>query len=656
MRIRTQINTLLAIAALLIPVAIGMTLYAVRNVEEKANDSRATEELILSVTRLRHIAVETALFPEARAQEQWQRKIASVGLELDRKRVNTPREKVNISRIRNNIELMQVIYPRLIRAPGSTTAILDAGQTDRNAAVKARAVASLLVVTQEVTEIGQDLLRENHHEAAVALRIMEFSSSLILLVLGILFAFICYLLNYRILRPLRDFDQATQQVAAGNYSHRLTLARPDEIGELADAFDTMAMRVEHAAAELGNHRNLLSDLVDVRTAELEQAKERAEAVSQYARSLIEASLDPLVTISTEGKITDVNKATEQVTGMYRDKLIGSDFADNFTEPQKAREGYRQAFAKGFVTDYPLAIEHVSGNVTDVLYNASVYHDGKGKEAGVFAAARDVTERRRLYKTLQEKNVELQHATSVAEKANLAKSNFLSSMSHELRTPLNAILGFAQLLETDTPPPSAQQTESLNQIIKAGWYLLELINEILDLTVIESGKVALSREPVPLIEVMRECQALIESQALESDIQITFHPFDHRLCADADRTRLKQVLINLLTNAVKYNRNQGAVQVACASTPDRLRISIRDTGAGLSPENLAQLFQPFNRLGQENGPEIGTGIGLVLTKRLVELMGGSVGVTSRVGVGSEFWIELIRVDMARHAKTCRQRSD
>jgi CheY-like chemotaxis protein/two-component sensor histidine kinase len=254
---------------------------------------------------------------------------------------------------------------------------------------------------------------------------------------------------------------------------------------------------------------------------------------------------------------------------------------------------------------------------------------------VFAAARDVTERKRL-------DQELESAKSVAEKANLAKSDFLSSMSHELRTPLNAILGFTQLLEGGVPTPTATQAVRLHQIGKAGWYLLELINEILDLALIESGKLSLSREPVALIDVMHECRAMIEPQAQQRDVKLTFLPFDETWFASADRTRVKQVLINLLSNAIKYNREHGTVEVNCTeSAPDRLRISVKDTGAGLPPEKLAQLFQPFNRLGQEGSGEEGTGIGLVVTKRLVELMGGTIGMASAVGVGSEFWIELNR---------------
>ncbi|MDP1687729.1 ATP-binding protein, partial [Hydrogenophaga sp.] len=224
--------------------------------------------------------------------------------------------------------------------------------------------------------------------------------------------------------------------------------------------------------------------------------------------------------------------------------------------------------------------------------------------------------------------QLNEAVAAAEKANLAKSDFLSSMSHELRTPLNAILGFAQLVESGTPTPTPTQKRSVDQILKAGWYLLELINEILDLALIESGKLSLSVEPVSLTEVLTECRAMVESQAAQRGIGMAFPRMPAQGYVNADRTRLKQVLINLLFNAIKYNQPNGRVSVECTEqTAGTLRISVRDTGAGLTPEQVSQLFQPFNRLGKESGHEEGTGIGLVVTQRLVHLMGGDIGADS-----------------------------
>jgi PAS domain S-box-containing protein len=237
-------------------------------------------------------------------------------------------------------------------------------------------------------------------------------------------------------------------------------------------------------------------------------------------------------------------------------------------------------------------------------------------------------------------LELREAMSVAKQANLAKSNFLSSMSHELRTPLGAILGFAQLIESGAPQPTPSQKRSVDQILKAGWYLLDLINEVLDLALIESGKLALSPEPVLLADVMFECQTMIEPQAHGRGIRVSFPPAETPHFVKADRTRVKQVLINLLSNAIKYNKAGGTVRVTCAvNTPGRVRISVEDTGDGLSPADIAHLFQPFNRLGRAATVEEGTGIGLVVCKRLVELMGGAIGVESTVGIGSVFWIEL-----------------
>jgi PAS domain S-box-containing protein len=364
----------------------------------------------------------------------------------------------------------------------------------------------------------------------------------------------------------------------------------------------------------------------------------------YTRSLIESNIDAIMTTDPAGIITDINKQMELLTGSTRDELIGAPFKNCFTDPERAETSIKQALSEKKITNYELTARARDGKETVVSYNASTFYDRDRKLQGVFAAARDITESKRLDKVLQEKNVELKNARSVAEKANLAKSDFLSSMSHELRSPLNAILGFAQLMESATAPlPTDSQKESIDQILQAGWHLLKLINEILDLAKVESGQVPLSQEPVSLSEVMSECQAMIEPQAQQRDIKLNFPRFDIHYFVRADRTRLKQVLINLLSNAIKYNIRNGTVEVRCmASTPERMRISIQDSGPGLLPEQMAQLFQPFNRLGQEGGSEEGTGIGLVVAKRLVELMGGVIGVESTIGVGSVFWIELTAV--------------
>ncbi|MDI1308073.1 MAG: PAS domain S-box protein [Methylotenera sp.] len=303
-------------------------------------------------------------------------------------------------------------------------------------------------------------------------------------------------------------------------------------------------------------------------------------------------------------------------------------------------------SRGIEDIYELTYIRKDGSRFPAVVSITALRDAQSAIIGYLLIGTDNTarkqieaERTALNEALQLKNVELERATFVAEKANLAKSDFLSSMSHELRTPLGAILGFAQLIESGTPAPTTSQKKSIDQILKAGWYLLELINEILDLALIESGKLALSLEPVLLANVMHECEAMIEPQAQSRDIKVIFTRREFPYWVKCDRTRVKQIVINLLSNAIKYNKINGTVTVECSITPnDTVRISVQDTGAGLTSEELTQLFQPFNRLGQ-NAKEEGTGIGLVVCKRLIDLMQGKIGVESVVGEGSTFWIEL-----------------
>jgi PAS domain S-box-containing protein len=423
--------------------------------------------------------------------------------------------------------------------------------------------------------------------------------------------------------------------------YELTYIRKDG-SRLPAVVSVTALRDDHDA--IIGYLLIGTDNTARKRVEAEQQKldQRLRDYQFYTRSLIESHMDALVLTDPLGTITDANKQMEALTGCTHDELIGAQFRDYFTDPERAQAAVKLVLREKRITDYELTAHNRNGKTTNVSYNATTFYNRDRVLQGVFAAARDVTERQLIQQALQKTNVELQRAKLVAEKANLAKSDFLSSMSHELRSPLNAILGFAQLMESASPSPTDSQKESIAQILQAGWHLLNLINEILDLAVIEAGRVLLSTEPVSLADVMAECQAMLEPEAQQRGISMTFPCFDDPIFVSADRTRLKQVVINLLSNAIKYNKQSGTVVVAYDTrTTGRTRISIADTGMGLTAEKLAQLYQPFNRLGQESVAGVaGTGIGLVVTKRLVELMGGELGVESTVGTGSVFWFELV----------------
>ena len=369
----------------------------------------------------------------------------------------------------------------------------------------------------------------------------------------------------------------------------------------------------------------------------------------------------IIATDEKGIIQLFNVGAERMLGYRADEVVNRVRPSDMHDPQ---EVHARAMALSVELDTPIApgfealafkasrgIEDIyeltyickDGSWFPAIVSITALRDDYGDIIGYLLIGTDNSVRKRVEQQLNE-------AVDAAEKANLAKTDFISSMSHELRTPLNAILGFAQLVESGTPAPTPTQQRSIGQILKAGWYLLELINEILDLALIESGKLSLSGEPVSLTEVLAECRAMVEQQAQQRGIGMVFARLESPRYVKADRTRLKQVLINLLFNAIKYNQRGGHVTVACTlSPPDSVRISVRDTGPGLASEQLAQLFQPFNRLGQESGAEEGTGIGLVVTQRLVHLMGGEIGADSTPGVGSVFWVEMALTEAPQQAE-------
>jgi len=373
--------------------------------------------------------------------------------------------------------------------------------------------------------------------------------------------------------------------------------------------------------------------------------------SQYARSLIEASLDPLVTISTEGKITDMNQATVNITGSTREKLTGSDFFNYFTDPQKAREVYREVFAKGSVADYPLTIKDQKH--TDILFNGSVYKDEDGNVLGAVVVARNITEQNKTETELTEAIVFAELATGIAEEAQSkaetatriaedavkSKQQFLSNMSHEIRTPMNAIIGFTKVvLKTDLSP---KQREYLTAIKISGDALIVLINDILDLAKVDAGKMTFEQTPFKMAASISAMLHLFEPKIQEKNLQL-IKEYDTNIpeVLLGDPVRLHQIILNLVSNAVKFT-SKGEIKVSVnLLSEDEEKVTIEfiiaDTGMGITENKLEKIFENFQQASSGTSRLYGgTGLGLAIVKQLVEPQGGRISVKSKVDEGSEF---------------------
>ncbi len=378
----------------------------------------------------------------------------------------------------------------------------------------------------------------------------------------------------------------------------------------------------------------------------------------YTRSLIESNIDALMTSDPRGIITDVNKQTEALTGCTRDELIGSPFRNYFTDAARAEAAISRALSEGKVTNYELTARARDGTLTVVSYNATPFHDRDRRLQGVFAAARDVTELKRIELALQQKNVELEGASRL-------KSEFLANMSHELRTPLNAIIGFSEVLRDGLMGPlPEEQRRFVGDIFSSGQHLLSLINDILDLSKVEAGKMTLDLEAVELPSLLANSLSIIREKAATRRIRVQVYSDAARGQIHADARKVKQIVYNLLSNAVKFTADGGAVTLharrvvragvgrvsgewpargvalAPGTSEAFLKISVVDTGIGIAPEALERLFTPFSQIDGGLGRRFeGTGLGLAMVKLLAELHGGSVAVESAVGTGSRFTVWL-----------------
>ena len=402
-----------------------------------------------------------------------------------------------------------------------------------------------------------------------------------------------------------------------------------------------------------NFQNKEKEKREIANKELEALSYSAKLASQYSLSLIEASRDPLVTISPEGKITDMNQATVNIVGMTREELIGSDFFDYFTDQQMAQDVYQKVFEKGSVADAPLTLRNINGKLTDVLFNGSVYKDDIGNVLGVVIVARDVTEQKRIATELiearifaelateiaEEEKRNAEGATLIAENAVKSKQQFLSNMSHEIRTPMNAIIGFTKVvLKTDL---TDKQKEYLSAIKLSGDALIVLINDILDLAKVDSGKMTFEQVPFKLLASISAMLHVFETKIQEKNLKLVME-FDSNIpeVLLGDPVRLHQIILNLVSNAIKFtSKGKITVNVHLLDEDEEsttVEFAISDTGIGIEESKIDTIFDNFQQATSGTSRIYGgTGLGLAIVKQLVEPQGGTVSVKSKMDEGSTF---------------------
>jgi PAS domain S-box-containing protein len=380
----------------------------------------------------------------------------------------------------------------------------------------------------------------------------------------------------------------------------------------------------------------------------------------YTRSLIESNIDALMMTDPLGIISDVNQQMILLTGHSREELIGAPSRNFFTEPALVDTAIWRVLSENKITDYELTVRAKNGTETVVSFNAATFHDRERKLEGVFAAARDVTERKRFERALEDKNIEL-------ERASRMKSEFLATMSHELRTPLNAIIGFSEALKDGLMGETTEvQHESIDDIFTSGQHLLSLINDILDLSKVEAGMMALELEEVDLRTLLSNSLTIVKERAADQGIGLELDIGDDLDMVLLDVRKTKQIVYNLLSNAVKFSANGGPVQLrarrvqratvgkmpgdwpvhgfALADNEHRdfIKISVSDHGIGISEQNMTRLFHAFSQIDSSLARKFeGTGLGLAMVKQLAELQGGAVAVASLERAGSRFavWLPL-----------------
>jgi PAS domain S-box-containing protein len=601
MKIRTQLIISIVVFAIILLIIVA----SIANTEQQVAQINAQEEISSSIERgastLNTVSINYFLYQEDVQLSQWQSELSSLNDNVSDLKVNKQQQMFaqNVSEDLQRLnESFAAVVSFLQSAPRNVSIRIDPTFQSK--------WTSLAIQSQELDKDASQLSSSLSRQSR---QVNDTNVLLIVSLVGTFGAFLVtiYLMIFRrTLKSVAKLQNGINTVSAGNLEYVIETERKDEISELSYAFNQM-------------------------TANRKLAEQKLLAASLYSRSLIEASLDPLVTINNQGKITDVNKATEDVTGGTREELISSDFSDYFTKPQEARLGYQKVFTEGLVKDYPLAIRHKSGRITDVLYNASLYRNPQGEIQGVFAAARDVTERNAMENEIKLTVEKLQQSNSELEQ-------FAYVASHDLQEPLRMVASYVQLLERRYKGKlDSEADEFIAYAVDGANRMRGLIDDLL--TYSRVSRLGKPFAPTNLESTLNIVLMNLQLSMAENKAVVTN---DKLPVVMADGGQIIQLLQNLIGNAIKFHgKNPPRVHVSVQEKDTEYLFSVRDNGIGIAPEYFDRLFKIFQRLHtREEYP--GSGIGLAVCKRIVERHRGRIWIESQEGKGSTVYFTVNKI--------------
>lgn len=608
MTVERRIRMTAGVLILFAMVTAALLFWSSRLVEDGIRGTESASQVVRAAFMLTELLEQNLLHGDKRTLRQWDKQSEILDQTLNEMNSEST-DQALLTDLKNKHHAVNSLAPQVMRMISK-----ENGDEPQDQRMKEMVVSLMFLRLEKLVNAANDLSRATY---ALTLKRRHFVGYIIV-ASGVLMVLIIliniYLIRKSVVHPLKALSAGAERIGAGNFDYVAETKHDDEVGKLAQAFNTMIERLQERTAALSKAKDELEIKVQERTAEL-------KAASTYNRSLIEASLDPLVTINAEGKITDVNTATVKVTGCSAQDLIGTDFADYFTEPEKARSGYKLVFQEGLVKDYELAIRRKNGWLTPVIYNASLYRDDSGKAVGIFAAARDISERKRMEEDLTRSNEDLQQFAYVA--------------SHDLQEPLRNIASCLQLLEKDYKNKlDADADQYIHYAVESSVRMKALILDLL-----AYSRVARRGKPPGLIDceqLLEQTMKNLETTIAETRAVITHDPLPR---ISGDDTQLLQVFQNLIQNAIKFRKDeQPQVHVSVVNNRNEWAFSVKDNGIGIEARHLDRIFVIFQRLNKRS-EYAGTGMGLAIVKKIVERHGGRVWVESEPGVGTTFYFAI-----------------